>query len=200
VPNATDLFFYSAAFITVVLGLAVGDMVQSAHRLFRAGRRVRWHVIPVLAILFVLLSVLTQFFTLWEFLGPSRFTFWQMVGAFTAPTLIAVAAQAVLPDDVPEDGLDLEAFYFGQRTYIHTVLFLAFLADLIYIWAGVDRHRPDYWSEVLSGVLGNALVMPLFAWMARSRSRRVHLIGLLIPLSLALLVYGDFEISVAPTP
>jgi hypothetical protein len=146
----------------------------------------------------VLLSVLTQFFTLWEFLGPSRFTFWQMVGAFTAPTLIAVAAQAVLPDDVPDEGLDLGTFYFANRTYIHTVLFLAFAADLVYIWSGVDPRRPDYWTEVLSGVLGNAIVMPLFALMAWSERRWVHLVGLLIPLSMALLVYGDFEISVAP--
>jgi len=42
------LFEYLAAFITIVLAFALGDLLVSLHRLLRARRKVIWAPLPVL--------------------------------------------------------------------------------------------------------------------------------------------------------
>ena len=194
-PNQTDLFFYFAAFITVVLGLAVGDMVTSLHRLLRAGRRVRWSVTPAIAILFVFLSVLSQFFTIWEMLGPTRFTFYGLVGAMTAPVAIALAALAVLPDEVGDGAFDLEAFYLNNRLYIHGVLLLAFLADCGYELLKLDVRASGFAFEAMGVTLPNLIACGVFVALARSRSRKLHLGGLGLLLLLGLIGYGLYDVA-----
>jgi hypothetical protein len=60
-----DMFAYLSAFVTIVLALAVSDMVQSTHRLLRARAKIVWDVRPIIAAAVVFLSVLSEFFSLW---------------------------------------------------------------------------------------------------------------------------------------
>ena len=59
-----DMFAYLAAFVTVVLALALGDMVQSLHRLLRVRAKVRWTLIGLLAALACSIAILEEFFAL----------------------------------------------------------------------------------------------------------------------------------------
>ena len=47
--TSIDMFAYLAAFISVVLALALSDLVQSFHRLLRARRRVKWSLTALIA-------------------------------------------------------------------------------------------------------------------------------------------------------
>jgi len=47
------------------------------------------------------------------------------------PTLVSLAALAVLPDEVPEGALDLGEFYLANRRYLYAVLILAAIADFL---------------------------------------------------------------------
>jgi hypothetical protein len=59
-----SLFEYLAAFVTIVLAIALSDMLMSLHRLLVARARVSWNVIPLAAALFVFLSLLSEFFSI----------------------------------------------------------------------------------------------------------------------------------------
>jgi len=50
------------------------------------------------------------------------FRFYELVGLMVTPTLISLAALAVLPDEIPDGGLDL-----GDRVYLYTLLILRLL-------------------------------------------------------------------------
>lgn len=196
-PNQTDLFFYLAAFVTVVLGLALSDMVQSVHRLLRAGSRVRWSVLPVLAASIVAAALLAQFFLLWEYLGPQRFSFLDLLGALAPPVLITLPALAALPDEVPPEGIDLEAFYFANRRYFFGALLASLVADVLsVVWA--DWGTEDY----LIGYAMYALLFAPVAWlilaMRRSASRRLHLVGLLLLIPVMILEASLYEIALPP--
>lgn len=64
VATGLDMFAYLAAFVTVVLALAVSDMLQSVHRLLRARARVRWSLVAILAAIAVFMAILEEFFAL----------------------------------------------------------------------------------------------------------------------------------------
>jgi len=51
--TSIDMFAYLAAFVSIILALAVSDLVQSLHRLLRARRRVKWSLTALIAALTV---------------------------------------------------------------------------------------------------------------------------------------------------
>ena len=70
------LFEYLAAFITIILAIAFSDMATSLHRLLGARRRIEWHPLPLLVALFVLLTLITNFFELWPLTRLDRISYY----------------------------------------------------------------------------------------------------------------------------
>jgi hypothetical protein len=128
-PKA-ELFAYLAAFVTIMLAIALTDMVQSAHKLLRDRARVRWGVLTPLLALWVFLWVLSEFFSLWLDARFDKLTFYGLLGLITVPTLTSLTAFAVLPDDVPPEGVDLDRFYFDNLNYFVVLLALLNVADI----------------------------------------------------------------------
>ncbi|MFL5381752.1 MAG: hypothetical protein ACJ8GN_04485 [Longimicrobiaceae bacterium] len=129
-------FEYVLPMVSILVGLAIGDLSLSLHRLLRARRRVRWDWLPLAAALLVLLLIL---FFWWAFYAMGRAEVWTRYWAFLvlAAALIGMflLASAALPDTVPEDGLDLAAYYDENRRYFW-ILFavftlLAFVLDVL---------------------------------------------------------------------
>jgi hypothetical protein len=129
VKNLT-LFQYLAAFVTIVLAIALSDMLMSAHRLIIARKRVRWSAIPLLAASFVLLNVLSEFFSVWVAANVQSVSFAYLVLLVFVSGVTAMAAFAVLPDEVPPEGLDLWASYIDRRVYLYCVLTLGLMGDI----------------------------------------------------------------------
>ncbi len=88
--------------MAVVLGLAIADMATSLHKLLRNRRRVRWDW--VLA---------------------------QVAPYFVVMVLLFLTASAALPDEVPEEGIDLGRYFDENRGY-----FLSLYGTYITVWIG----------------------------------------------------------------
>lgn len=86
-----DLFAYLAAFVSVVLALAISDLVQSFHRLLRARRKVRWSLTALLAALTVFMAILEEFFGLWRLTGVERFTYFDLLTLIVPAILLSLA-------------------------------------------------------------------------------------------------------------
>jgi hypothetical protein len=180
----SDLFAYLAAFVTIVLAVALTDLIQSTHRLVRARDRIKWDAMPLIAAAFVYLSVLSEFFSLWDEVHVDRFSFYELVWLMTVPTLISLSAFAVLPDEVPESGLDLTDFYFDNRRYLVSLLALATIGDTTrnLLWLG--RHHylndPRVWWWLVPLTTAYFVVFAMM-WFARRRGMQITaLIGLFV--------------------
>jgi hypothetical protein len=195
-----DMFAYVAAFVSIVLALALGDLVQSLHRLVRARAVVRWHWLPLVATGFVFLSVLSEFFSLWQFRGLVALSFFGLVGLMSVATLVALAACAALPDEVPAEGLDLRAFYFGNRRYLYGVLALAYAADfarttVLYWTPGEGAWHVARQLAVRSTSGAIIATLLLLAWTPR---RWLHAAGLAGLLALGYFAFQAWEIRQPP--
>jgi hypothetical protein len=206
--QAGTLFGYLSAFITVVLGLAVADMLVSLNRLLRARRRVVWRPLPLLLALFIFLSLMTGFFELWMMTRWDRLGFYGLVWQVCLYVPIFLAACAVLPDEVPEEGLDLGAYYEAERGYI---------ALLIAIGLGLDvaeEVAASWMAQGAAGVLGvdfavfllmNLVVVGALATIVWSRRRWAHWLAFALIFGMAHLGYSVWSIegepaTVAATP
>ena len=197
----SDLFAYLAAFVSIVLAVALSDMVQSTHRLLRAGRKVRWDPLTPLLAFITFLSVLSEFFGLWGDARFDRLTFYGLVGFMAVPTLQALVAFAVLPDDVPENGLDLRRFYFDNRRYLVLLMSLMIPADFFRTirWMTITGNLSNRDVWLLFGPVNSAQVM-LLVVIYISRSWRVQLAALLLMLLLGHFAYGEWYIEPASAP
>jgi hypothetical protein len=180
--GAGTLFSYLSAFVTIVLALGLSDLLMSFHRLMRKGRAVRWSGLAVAAALFVLLALLTEFFSMWGLVQVDRVSFVGLVFHLLPTFFIFLAASAVLPDEVGEGPLDLDAFYFSQQRYIYLTLSFAFLGDAPRALEGV----PFNLGQIVSIVAPSTIVALIFVTLAFSRRRWLHWLGLGVVFALIL--------------
>jgi hypothetical protein len=191
-----DLFAYLAGFVTIMLAIALTDMVQSTHRLLRDRARVKWDALTPMLAIWVFLWVLSEFFSLWVDARFDRLTYFGLLGLVTVPTLTSLAAFAVLPDEVPATGLDLQRFYFDNLRLLVILLALIHVGDVgrIVIYAarfnGFVKLAP--WLPFLAmwGVAFASLGLMYFV-----RTRWAQFVGLFALLANAMMGFASGYIS-----
>jgi hypothetical protein len=145
------------ALVAIVLGLALAELGTSFHRLMRAGKRVRWDwMSPALA--FVMLLEAVQFWWLSQtwYANATELHLIEFLPRLLVLLVIYLLAAAALPDEVPEEGIDLRLFYVETSRYFWALIWLLTLGIMIFLiptgartdyLGGVTRH------ELLDGIV-----------------------------------------------
>lgn len=202
--NQSGLFSYLSAFVTIVLAVAMADMIQSTHRLIRGRERIKWDVAHLLFAATVAATVVSEFFSLWDLFDVSKITFARLMWILLIPTLFALLAYSVLPDDVPADGLDLRAFYLAERKSWIIIFAAATLLDVV---RNVDvvnglatrHHHPEWVMEYLAHAATLLSVFVIGLWlMWWGRSRRWDLAGVLLVAAASIYGMSGWTISAKP--
>jgi hypothetical protein len=129
----------------------------------RAGKRVRWDwMSPVLA--FVMLLEVVQFWWLSQnwYAHATELRLIEFLPRLIVLLLIYLLAAAVLPDEVPEQGLDLRAFYLESSRYFWAlVVLLTFVIMFVLVPpAGVQDYLGGLRRHILLDVLALAIAVP----------------------------------------
>jgi hypothetical protein len=194
--QAGILFGYLAAFITIIIAIALGDLAMSFHRLMRARRRVTWHPIPLLAALWVLLTLLTSFFSIFDLTRVDHISYYVLIWKMAPLFLYFLAACAVLPDEVPATGVDLLESYLADRRYLYSLLLAASVLDnadsLWKHWDYISAHTSFLLGFVLPILISTAAALVAMIWRSE---KWVHWAALAVLLIGALLAYNDWEIT-----
>jgi len=177
-------FEYVLALVSILIGLAVADLSGSLHRLLRARQRVRWDWIPLAAALLVMMLIL-EFW--WIFYGLGTSVAWTHYSAFLvlAASLVCMflLASATLPDDVPEEGIDLSVYYRENGRYFWGLfglfVLLMIAVELVAEW---DRIGD---GAVLRRTMLNLALVALLLSLGAVENRRYH--ALLVPVLLVML-------------
>jgi hypothetical protein len=191
-----ELFSYLSAFVTIVLAVAITDMIQSTHRLIRARTKVKWDALPLVFAAIVALFVLTEFFSLWTRFNVSEVTMPRLLWLLATPTIFTLLAYSVLPDEMPREGVDLTEFYFSQRrvwAVMYGICALFDLARSLEVMV-LEGRLPDRQLIVPAVFTGIMLVGPAIMYFATSR--RANWIGVLWLVPFAALATVDWSIKV----
>ncbi len=87
----TEFFTYLSSFVIIVLAVAVGDLINSFHRLVRARARVKWHPFPLIMASIAIIAVISEFLALWYEFDLTGITMLQLLWVLTVPGLLALS-------------------------------------------------------------------------------------------------------------
>ncbi len=157
-------FEYLLLLAAVILGLAIADLAVSLNRLLRAGRRVKWDWLAPLAALVALTKIVTQW---WIWFGVQQdarsITFEMFLWVLLVTLVLFLLAAASLPDEVPEEGIELRRYFDQTGRYFFCLFALhstgAFLVS-IWIQVQVQNHFTDFltWRLLLpAAMIGSAV-------------------------------------------
>ncbi|HEY2035085.1 MAG TPA: hypothetical protein VGH02_15495 [Rhizomicrobium sp.] len=150
-------FEYALGLLTILVSLALADIVLSFHRLMRHARTVRWDGRVLIAAALVILEIIRLWFAQWSIRDVAvGQTFPIYLAQFVQILLLVLLAASSLPDEA-EVHCDLHAFYDSNRRYFWGVFALY---QLIYflLWLTVfggdsGPSSPINWLRVLTPVV-----------------------------------------------
>lgn len=176
---------YIVNFASIILGLAVGDMLIDFDRLLRFRKQVRWHPLPFIASAFVLMVLVAAWWELYFLASVGSITVAHFLPYFTKLVLIFLLAAAVLPSEW-KDRMDLKAYYFDNRVRLFaTWWLLALLILTMPILHGETFHWPTLFSA------RGLVALPV---LAITRRPIVH--WLLLPTLFALFAWQWLNIAI----
>lgn len=167
---------HALVFASIIVGVAVTDEVMSLHRLLRARSRVRWDWAALAVAALVLLTVVQVWWAAARPAAPA-ITIGQFLPLMVELILLVLLSAAVLPDEVPTDGLDLAVYYDANGSYIWSLFSAAFgwvivSGDVAHVAAGGALLPLLAQQAAEVGILG-VMVSLIFV-----RRRRWHLVAL----------------------
>jgi bacteriorhodopsin len=173
---------YLLGFVSIIIGIAVADIAASLHRLLRARRRVRWHWYPFSAAFFLVLLTLEIWWNMAQFdKAGFRITIGMFLPLLTGLVLLYLLASAVLPDEVPPEGVDLKADYFEHQRYFW-ILFALLIACFVFqrIGAAWMFRGPGAVLPLLRDVIPNFVLLAVVLSLAFVRRSWWHALWLAV--------------------
>lgn len=170
-------FEYTSVLASIIIGLALVDILVSLNRLIRSGRAVKWHWAAPLAAAFVVLTLIQIWWSLYR-PQDTAITIGQFLPLFVELVILFLLAAAALPDDVPADGVDLKAYYHRNGPYFWG-LFTAALGWLLFLDV-VENAMNGALVAYLSQRIIDFAVLGVFASLIFVRRLWWHAIAILL--------------------
>jgi hypothetical protein len=175
---------YVSVFVAIILGLAVADLATSFHRLMRARERVAWDWISLaLASVMLMETVLFWWGSFYWYRAQGEVSIGMFLPDLVLFLLLFLAVAAVLPDEVPAEGLSLRRHYFSTAPYFWTLLVLISLATMFNL---ERRHAGDPLPVVLARQWPNIALAIAMVPLIVSKRPWLHkgFVALLVPYTL----------------
>jgi hypothetical protein len=106
-----DAFSYLSVFISIILGLAVQQVLQGYRALILSRRRVTFYWPPLVWSVLILLMVAQHWWASFGLAARADWSFALFATILVQTALIYMMAAIVLPDVPPDEPLDLKAHY-----------------------------------------------------------------------------------------
>jgi len=176
---------YISVLLAIVAGLALTDLAISFHKLLRARKRVDWDWVS-LALAFVMLMEVVLFW--WGSFQWYRTATTLSIGGFLPDLalflMLFLAVAAVLPDEVPAEGLSLRRHYFDTASHFWALMALT-MVILVFVLG--SRQAPgaspvgfllNQWPNLALGAVMTLLIFVKRPWV------HMGFVALLVPYTL----------------
>lgn len=166
-----------SVFVAIVIGLAVSTLAINFHKLMTATGPVKWDWLsPMLAAFMLFVTVSYWWASFYWHAGAKTLTVAAFLPDLINVLLLFLTVAAVLPDEVPKQGIDLREFYFRRARYIWTVQTLNVAVSIV---INLCRYPP---GATLSGWIADVGFsgVLLIAFAALIFTRKVWAHGLVI--------------------
>ncbi len=138
---------FVVAFVGIVIGLGVADLLVSLHKLLRAGKRVKWDLLtPAFAAMMLLATIVFWWWAFEWYRDGQTLTIAQFLPRFAFLCFSFLMMAAALPDEVPEQGIVLSEFYAASRIHRWSLVAASLLLSTADIWIDEWRRSGSPWQ------------------------------------------------------
>lgn len=185
-----DPFEYATGLFAIVIGLAIGDMGMSLHKLL-ACRGVRWGYRPVAAAMLVAIVVSGMWFQLWSIRHVDIVRSYPFYASLIAELCLAfLTAAAVFPDQVGPD-FDLVGHYEATARRLWTLFTLFQLSYLgHWIYFALNNPRRGWTDFAVDFAIGLIPVLSPAAMALWPRNAWLHRVLITALIGLFVLSYS----------
>ena len=153
-----DEFSYLSVLISVILGLAVTQILKGFRGIVLSRARVRIYL-PVIAWAVLLLLICTQHW--WSMFGMRyrhHWTFLQFAMVLLNAILIYMMAGLVFPDFFGEEGVDLKESFYSHRGWFFAVGFATIVASVLKDFV-LDGKLPQPTNLAFHAIFGTTFLI-----------------------------------------
>lgn len=110
---------YILGLFMIVSGLAITHLIGELHHFFMARKRVKWYWVHGLTVFSTFYTIVFSWFVSWTAFHDvtDGMPLWGFLTGFIQLTLLVLMARAVLPENIPDEGIDLQGYYLSIRRY-----------------------------------------------------------------------------------
>lgn len=119
------LFEFLMILISVVVGLALTELLSGAAQLLRDRDTVRFHWLHILFQIGVFFALLQQWWESWDLVNVTSVTFGSVLSLLLPSVVLFLIAHLMFPK--PAKNADLEAYYYRQAPILWGLVFLGTL-------------------------------------------------------------------------
>lgn len=170
-------FEYTSVLASIIIGLALVDVLVSFNRLVRAGKAVKWHWAAPVATVLVVLTLIQIWWTLYR-PEDTSVTIGEFLPLLVELVILFLLAASALPDDIPAEGVDLKTYYHSNGPYFWS-LFTAALGWLLLTDAVENGLNGDLLAFLSQRVI-DFVVLIVFTSLIFVRRLWWHAIALLL--------------------
>lgn len=134
-----DAFSYLFVLISIILGLAIEQVLQAYRSMALARERVRWHWLSVAWSAILLLLIVQDWWASFGLVGREDWSFAAFATLLLQTILLYMLAALVLPDMPAEGRLDLEQHYDRQRPVFFSIALITVASSALREWV-VEGH------------------------------------------------------------
>jgi hypothetical protein len=115
-------FEHLAVLISIVLGLAIAQLLTTAHRLVLARARVRFYWLPVLWAVLLFITLVEWWWSIFALRTETTWNFVYFLFLLLSPVSLFLATASVLPEVEPERSYDLREYYYANRGWLFCLI------------------------------------------------------------------------------
>jgi hypothetical protein len=162
---------YLATFFSLILGLAVANVLTHLSSLVKRGRQADWYLLHTLWAMFVLLLLALEWRIILEWAAEPNLSFYIYLFLLTKPCVLFLLSDLLFPDRTLVGQVDLRQHFFEIRTRFFPMFILYGMLDVVdTLLKGVDHFRslgPIYPAMIVLTTITSVIA-------ARSSNERVH--------------------------
>lgn len=126
-----DAFSYLSVLLSIIIGLAITQVLQGYRALLLSRRRVKYFFPPLAWSVFILLIAVQMWWSSFGLANRPEWTFFAFSIILLQTILFYMMAALVLPDIPPGEQIDLKAHYFREATPFYGIFVATVIVSLV---------------------------------------------------------------------
>ena len=155
-----DEFTYLSVPISIILGLAITELLLRVGRLIQCRKRTRFYWLPLVWVPIILITAVQSWWALFGLRTFHNWSFFAFLVVLLHPIAFFVLASLVLPDreEFTHGEVDLKAHYFTHFRWFFAALILTIIASLVRPLVLFGQFDINLDVEIQLGLLALAVV------------------------------------------